>query len=150
MKKEIIINPIKNGTVIDHLPSDKTFDVVKILGLKGLNRNISLGTGLKSSKMGTKGIIKISDKFLSQKELNKIAIVAPEASVSIIKNSKVSKKVKIDVPDITEDILRCFNPNCITNKEKVSTKFYTQLKDPLIVKCHYCERLMKKEDIELL
>jgi len=150
MKKEVSISALKDGTVIDHIPSNATFKVIDILDLKGIRGIISAATNLKSEKMGKKGIIKISGKYLTQDEVNKIAIIAPDASVNIIENYDLKKKLQVSIPDEIHKIIKCSNPNCITNVEKVPGKFDVLKKDPVKVKCLYCERDMNKEDIVVL
>ncbi|MBS3102795.1 aspartate carbamoyltransferase regulatory subunit [Candidatus Woesearchaeota archaeon] len=149
-KKEQSVSAIKEGTVIDHIPSDSTFKVVEILNLEGHRNIISIGTNLESKRMGKKGIVKVGGKSLTKEEVDKIALVAPNATVNIIKDYDVRKKLHVAVPDELENIIKCSNPNCITNNEKTDTKFYVVKKEPLKVKCHYCERLMEKEDIKLV
>lgn len=151
MKKELSISAIKDGTVIDHIHSNATLKVADILDLRGIKGIISIATNLPSKAMGKKGIVKISGKDLTKEEVNKIALIAPNATVNIIKNYDVKQKIKVAIPSIIKKIIKCSNPNCITNNEKnVMTKFYVHSKDPLKVRCHYCERNMEKEDIALL
>ena len=150
MKKELTISAIKDGTVIDHIPSDAAFKVAKILDLAGVTGIISVATNLSSKTMGKKGIIKVSDKSLTKDEADKIALIAPNATVNIIKGYDVKQKIKVEIPKIINRIIKCSNPNCITNNEKIPTKFYVLRKEPLRVKCHYCERNMEKEGITLL
>ena len=150
MKKELSISAIKDGTVIDHIPSNATLKVADILDLRGIKGIISIASNLTSKKMGKKGIIKISGKDLTKEEVDKIAVIAPNATVNIVKDYNVKNKIKVEVPSIINKIIKCSNPNCITNNEEISTKFYVLRKEPLRVKCHYCERNMEKEDITLL
>lgn len=150
MKKELSVSAIKEGTVIDHIPSRNVFKVVDILNLKGHRNVISIATNLTSKKSGKKGIVKVGGKSLTKEEVDKIAIITPNATVNIIKNYEVKKKLKVSVPDKLENIIKCSNPNCITNNEKTDTKFIVVKKYPIKVKCHYCERLMDKEEIKLL
>jgi len=150
MKKELSISAIKDGTVIDHIPSNVTLKVADILNLDNITSTISIAANLPSKKMGKKGIVKIGGKLLTQEEVNKIAVIAPQATVNIIENYGIKKKLKVSIPNLIEKIIKCSNPNCITNNEKVETKFYVLNKSPLKVKCHYCERAMNKEDIVLL
>ena len=150
MKKELSVSAIKEGTVIDHIPSTVTLKVVDILDLKGVRSIISIATNLSSKKMGKKGIIKIGGKDLTKEEVDKIGLIAPDATVNIIKNYGVKEKIKVAIPSTINKIIKCSNPNCITNNEKVITKFYVLNKAPLKIKCHYCERNMDKEDISLL
>jgi len=150
MKKELNISAIKEGTVIDHIPSKATFKVADILDLKSVKGIISIAANLSSKALVKKGIVKIGGKSLTQEEVNKIAIVAPDATVNIIKDYNVKKKLKVTLPKTLNRIIKCSNPSCITNKEGADTIFYVLSKSPLKVKCHYCERLMKKEYIELV
>ena len=150
MKKELSVSAIKDGSVIDHIPSNVTLKVVDILDLKGIKGIISIATNLSSKTMGKKGIIKISGKNLTKEEVDKIALIAPNATVNIIKNYDVREKIKVTIPSTINKIIKCSNPNCVTNNEKVTTKFYVLNKNPLKVRCNYCERNMDKEDISLL
>ena len=150
MKKELTVSAIKEGTVIDHLPAESTFKVAEILNLKDIKNVISIATNLKSKKTGKKGIIKVANKTLTEEEVNKIAVIAPEATVNIINDYEVKKKIKVAVPNTFNKIIKCSNPSCITNNEEVMTKFYVIKKEPLKVKCHYCERSMEREEIELI
>ena len=149
MKKELSISAIKEGSVIDHIPNTATLKVMDILDLRGIRGIISIATNLTSKSMGKKGIIKISGKDLTKEEVDKIALIAPNATVNIITNYNVKKKINVAIPSTINKIIKCSNPNCITNNEKVSTKFYVLGKEPLKVRCHYCERNMNKEDISI-
>ena len=138
MKRELIINAIRNGTVIDHIQSEDTLNVLKILKLK--NEQITVGVNLDSKKYGKKGLIKISEKKINITELNKITFVAPNATIIFIKDYEVTKKQKLTVPDLFYDIARCSNERCITNFEPIQTHFITISKEPLKIKCKYCEK----------
>ena len=149
-KHELKISAIDEGTVIDHIPSDATFKVAEILDLAHHNGIVSVATNLTSKRIGKKGIVKVGGKSLTQEEVNKIAIVAPDATVNIIKNFNVKEKVKVQLPEVINNVVKCSNPVCITNNEKISTKFYVIKKDPLKIKCHYCERSIGKDEIEIV
>lgn len=150
VKRELNISAIDEGTVIDHIPADATFKVAEILDLENHKGVVSIATNLKSKSMDKKGIVKVGGKGLTQNEVNKIAIVAPDATVNIIKNYYVKEKIKVNAPDVIDNVVKCSNPVCITNNEQIATKFYAAKKDPLMIKCHYCERTMGKEDIEII
>jgi len=149
-KKELKVPAIKEGTVIDHIPSRVTFKVMRILDLREFNHTVSVAINLKSKTLGKKGIIKVSNRFLTEDEVNKIAILAPNATVNIIKNYEVKEKIKVSLPDEIHNIIKCSNPNCITNNEKVKTLFHVLNKSPLQVICHHCERVMESKDITLI
>lgn len=147
-KKEV--SAISDGTVIDHIDSKSTFKVANILNIQNDNEVVLVGMNLSSKHLGKKGIIKIGGRILTQSEVNKIALIAPDATVNIIKDYKVDEKLTVSVPDIIEGIVKCFNPNCVSNHERIQSKFHTLNKTPLKLKCYYCERTMKADDIELV
>ncbi len=150
MKKEFVIPAIKDGSVIDHIPSKATFRVMKLLDPKEYEHTINIALNLPSKKMGKKGLIKISSRTLTEEEVNKIALLAPDATVNIIKDYEVLKKTVVKVPKIVENIVKCSNPNCITNVEHVATRFLLLTEEPLRMHCFYCERVMGRDDISLL
>ena len=149
--KEYKISAINEGTVIDHITPEATFKVIEILNLdKRPDLIISVGNNMGSKHIGKKGIIKISGSFLGTDDANKIALIAPNATLNIIRNFKVTEKKQLKIPDKIESIVKCFNPNCITNVERIATKFTVTSRNPLKLLCAYCERSMKREDIVLL
>ncbi len=139
---------IKDGTVIDHIPPKSTFKIVDILELG--DESITIGNNLASKKMGLKGLIKIAGKKLTKQELNKIALIAPEATVCVIKNYKVVDKFEVEMPEDIVGIVRCFNPKCITRNQEVTSKFHLIDTNPLKLQCHHCERIVTSDDIVLL
>ncbi|MCK9204549.1 MAG: aspartate carbamoyltransferase regulatory subunit [Bacteroidales bacterium] len=146
-RKELKVSAIENGTVIDHIPSQNVFQVIKILNLSNYMNQLLIGTNLDSNKMGKKGIIKVSNKFFKSDEINKIALVAPSASLIIIKNFQVVEKGKVSIPDQIDKIVKCFNPNCITNTEDIPSIFTVIDKKELKLRCHYCEKITAKDNI---
>lgn len=149
-KQELQVAALKNGTVIDHIPSDKLFKVVRLLGLEKMNTNITIGFNLDSKKLGKKGIIKIADKFFCDEEINRISVVAPHVKLNIIRDYEVVEKREIKMPDELHDIIKCANPKCITNNEPMPTFFQVIDKENCIVKCHYCEKEQKRDEITIL
>lgn len=146
-RKELKVSAIENGTVIDHIPVQSVYQVLRILNLMEYNDQLLIGVNLESSKMGKKGIIKVSNKFFRSDEINKIALVAPSATLILIKNFAVSEKTKVQIPDRVETIVKCFNPNCITNVEEIITRFDVVNKDDLKLRCHYCEKITAKDNM---
>lgn len=141
-KKELIVSAIENGTVIDHIPVDTVLMVLSILGLDKYKDEVLIGNNLNSKKYGKKGIIKARNKFFEQDDINKIALVAPNATLIVIRDYEVVEKKFVEIPEKIEKILKCINPNCITNKETIETKFNVIEEKPLKVQCHYCEKTM--------
>ena len=141
--KELKVSAINKGTVIDHIPSGKGLKVLEILNLPK-DSTIHVAINVKSRKLGKKDIIKVEGKILSEDEVNKIALIAPTATVNIIDKWEVVDKKKVEVPDEIVGIIKCANPNCITNYEEVKPKFKVISKKPLKLKCHYCERTMEE------
>lgn len=148
--KTLKISAIKDGTVIDHISTSNTFKVAEILNLRVSEDVVTVGMNLESKRLGKKGLIKIGGRFLTKQEVDKIALFAPEASINIIKDFEVTKKFNVEVPDVIHDIIKCANTNCITNVERARTKFHVLSKNPLKIRCHYCERVVGKENVELM
>jgi aspartate carbamoyltransferase regulatory subunit len=149
MNKELQVKALENGTVIDHIPSDKLFKVVSLLKMEGLKNQITIGNNLSSKQMGTKGIIKVADRYYAEEEVNRIALIAPMAKINIIKNFEVIEKKILTLPDNFTGLVKCPNPKCITNNEPMKTRFETVSKEPVVLKCLYCEREVQEEGIEL-
>ena len=150
MKKiERKVPAIKDGSVIDHIPSRETFRIMRILDPQEFIHPITVTLNLVSKKIGKKGVIKIDNRFLTKDEVNKIAVLAPSATVSIIKNYKIEEKIEVKIPQKLVGIIDCPNPGCVTNKEKISTNFKVMREDPLEVKCLYCERVFGKDEFEI-
>ena len=144
------VRAIENGTVIDHIPSDCLFKIIKILDLEHDTHRITFGTNLESKRMGSKAIIKINDRFCKQDELNRIAIVAPMAKVNIIENFRVTEKRNVTIPETVRGFVRCVNPKCITNNEPVETSF-TVIREgeQIALRCKYCEKITHRQQIEI-
>lgn len=149
-KKELQVAALENGTVIDHIPADKLFTVVSLLGLEQMENRITIGFNLESLRLGKKGIIKIADKFFSEADINKIAVVAPNVVINIIRDYEVVEKHDVVLPDTLKGIVKCSNPKCVTNNEPMPTYFHVVDKENCIVKCHYCEHEQKRENIKIL
>ena len=149
-KSELKIKAIENGTVIDHITANKSLHILKILGLPDSKTNVTVAMNVSSKEIGRKDIVKIENRELNHSELNQIALLAPKASVNIIRDYKPIKKDKIILPDTITGIIKCTNSKCITNyaNEPINPKFNVINNYPPVVRCHYCEKLIKTEDIE--
>jgi len=148
--KELKVTAIENGTVIDHIPANVVFRVIRILGLENYGDMVLFATNLESKKYGKKGIIKVSNKYFKPDELNKIALVAPNATIIEIKNHQVSSKNDVMIGDEVIGIVKCFNPNCVTNFEQVDTRFAVVDKEDLKLKCHFCEKITRRNSMEFI
>jgi aspartate carbamoyltransferase regulatory subunit len=148
--KKLEVSAIENGTVIDHIPAKALFKVISILNLDKLDKQITFGTNLDSEKLGKKAIIKLSDTFFIDKEINKIALVAPQAKLNIIRDYRVVEKKVVEVPDEIIGIAKCMNPKCITNSEKIVTRFQVVSHREVRLKCRYCEKITDQEHMEIL
>lgn len=146
-KRELVVSAIENGTVIDHIPAGEVYKVVKILNLDMYEDEVLIGTNLSSKKYGKKGIIKVKNKFFAETEVNKVALIAPNATLIIIKNYEVVEKRRLEIPDTIKQIVKCINPNCITNiEDNIETNFRVVDKEPLKLQCHYCEKRCQISD----
>jgi len=146
---ELRVNKIKDGTVIDHIRGGYALDVVKILGITGKeNRVMTIAVNVPSKRIRVKDIVKIEGKALSTQEVNRIALVAPHASINFIHEYTVVDKREVKLPQLIEGIVKCGNPCCISNAEEpVTPKFYVKQQEPLILKCHYCGVTVEQADV---
>ena len=149
MKEELKVKKIKDGTVIDHIKAGKGKKVLDILGVgNGFSQTTALLMNVPSKRIGKKDIVKIENKTLKKDEVDKIALIAPHATWNVVKDFKVINKSKIELPDTLEGILICPNPKCVTNmNEPVKSKFKVEEKEPVKLRCVYCERLFTLEDM---
>ncbi len=149
--KELKVSAIKNGTVLDHIPTNQLFKVMSILGLKDCQNQITFGMNLDSKLLGKKAIIKVSDRFFEETEINKVALVAPQAKINIIKDFEVVEKKVLRVPDEIVGIVKCANPKCITNHEPITTKFSTNFDgETFKLHCRYCEKDTGSENLKII
>lgn len=149
-EKKLKVAALRNGTVIDHIPSEKLFQVVSILHLDTCDNQITLANNLESAKIGSKGLVKISDRALAVDETNKIALIAPNAKINIIADFEVVEKRPLQLPDEITEIVGCNNPKCITNHQPVKTRFFVlKENERVMLKCRYCERVMQREELKI-
>jgi aspartate carbamoyltransferase regulatory subunit len=144
------VTAIRNGTVIDHIPSGQAMRVLEMLNIdKSTSVPVSMVMNVPSKKMGTKDIIKVEDRELNQDELNRLALVAPEAHVAIIRAYSVAEKMTIEVGEEVINVVRCTFSNCITTnpREPLPHRLRVVSKEPLTLRCHYCDR---PQDLEKL
>lgn len=148
-KKELAVAALKHGTVIDHIPVSSLFKVVEILGLQKLSTAVTIGYNLESSRLGTKGIIKVADTFFPEEIIHRIAIVAPSAVVNRIEGYEVVDKQPVVLPDKLTGLVVCNNPKCITRNEPMPSRFTVISREPVGLKCDYCEHEIDSNDISL-
>lgn len=151
-RTELKVSAIRNGTVIDHIPAKVVYQVFGILNLDKTDNQVYFGTNLDSEKYGKKGIIKISGKYFEEEEISKVALVAPMATLIEIKDYEVIKKENVRLPDRVSHIVKCINPKCVTNNQKVPTHFKvtTDHKAEMKLFCEYCEKTMAQNNLEFL
>jgi aspartate carbamoyltransferase regulatory subunit len=150
MEKQLQVSAIKDGTVIDHIPTKALFKVIKILQLEECSQMITFGNNLDSKAMKSKAIIKIANRFFADEEVNKIALVAPNAKLNTIRDYEVIEKRVVKTPKEIFGIVSCFNPKCITNVENIKTRFEVLSKKPITMKCFHCEKITNENEMTYL
>ncbi len=146
-KHELKVKPIENGTVIDHIQANKALQVLKILGLPKEGINVTLAMNV-PSKLGFKDIVKIENREVEHSEIDKISLIAPHATINIIRDYEIVSKKKVELVEVLNGIVKCTNPKCISNTdEPILSKFYLVESDPITLRCHYCERLVQADEI---
>mgnify|MGYP005633669733 FL=1 len=148
-ERTLLIRKIENGTVIDHITAGYALDVLRILGIRGREGNvISIAMNVPSRKLGRKDIVKIEDRELRPEEVDRIALIAPQATINIIRDFAVAEKKRVTLPEVIVGIVKCANPTCISNSnEPVTSQLNVVQRSPLLLRCHYCGTLMEKEDV---
>lgn len=145
IEKGLRVRPIKNGTVIDHITAGQALNVLRILGISGTtNAVVSAAMNVSSGVLGSKDIVKVEDRELEEEEVDRISLIAPDATINIIRDFEVVEKYRVDLPDRLEGVLKCVNPNCISNtNEPVISKFVVN-KKPVELRCIYCDHLISE------
>ena len=140
----LLISPIRNGTVIDHITAGEALNVLKIIGITGTtSESVSVATNVLSAKMGRKDIVKIENRELRKEEVDRIALIAPQASINIIRDFRVFEKKGVEKPACLIGVVRCPNPGCISNtNEPIESKFEVQAKG---LHCLYCDWMILRD-----
>jgi aspartate carbamoyltransferase regulatory subunit len=149
--RDLLVRRIREGTVIDHIPAGKALTVLRILGITGKEGyRVAVVMNVESRKLGLKDIVKIEGRFLRPDEVDRIALIAPTATINIVRNYEVVEKRRVQLPDVIEGIIRCVNPSCITRqkREPIKPRFRVISKSPLRLQCVYCGTIMSAEDVE--
>ena len=141
---ELLVRRIREGTVIDHIDEGKGLQVLSALGINGKDGNvITIALNVPSGKFKKKDIIKVENKFLKDDDTNKLAVIAPKATVNIIKDYKLVEKRRVSLPNEIDRIFRCSNPECITNStEHIESIMDVVDKEGRVLKCRYCSRVL--------
>ncbi len=141
---ELLVRRIREGTVIDHIDEGKGLQVLSALGINGKDGNvITISLNVPSGKFKKKDIIKVENKFLKDDDTNKLAVIAPKATVNIIKEYKLVEKRRVSLPNEIDRIFRCSNPECITNStEHIESIMDVIDKEGRVLKCRYCSRVL--------
>jgi aspartate carbamoyltransferase regulatory subunit len=145
--KEFRVTPIRNGTVIDHINCGMALKVLRIIGVEGSNvhSTVSILMHVPSKKAGWKDVVKVEDRELDPREVDKISLIAPKATINIIRDFNVAEKYNLKLPEKVRGIVRCGNPSCITNlNEPVEPEFTIESTDPPILRCIYCDRILEE------
>jgi len=148
-RKTLRVSKIRSGTVIDHITSGHALDVLKILGITGRAGGVlTVAINVSSKKLGVKDVVKVEGRELNSEEVDKIALLAPHATINIIRDYKVMEKQRVKLPNVIRGMVKCVNPACVSNSgEPILPTFYVEKEEPLRLKCHYCGYIMEKQDI---
>lgn len=149
-RKDLQVAALENGSVIDHIPTNKLFTIVQLLELDKCSEPVTIGYNFQSRKIGKKGIIKVADKFFTDDEINRLAVVCPNIRINIIRDFDVVEKKEVQLPDLLTNVVKCANPVCITNNEPMKTVFRVTNKTIGTVKCKYCGKEQNVENIKLV
>ncbi len=146
---QLLVRRIKDGTVIDHIEAGKALVVLRVIDITGRDGNvITVALNVPSNKHIKKDIVKVENRFLMKYETDKLALIAPRATINIIRDYKLVEKRKIQLPDSIIGIFRCPNLKCISNSEEAIRSTLDIIdKQKIILKCRYCARTLTINDL---
>lgn len=147
----LAINAICKGTVIDHISCGQAEKILRFLKQDECHGVISLAMGLPSDSLGTKDILKIEGRTLTDEEMDQIAILSPSATINLIENHQVKEKMKLELPEKVENFAACPNDRCITNHETIPSCFYVKKRGYRVIglSCHYCRKQFSSNDLKI-
>jgi len=148
--KELRVSKIREGTVIDHIDAGRALHVLRMLGLTGGEGHvIAVVMNVESRKLGRKDIVKVEGLELEEEQVSKIALIAPSATINIIRDYRVVEKIRVKTPGRVVGLLRCINPNCVSRleREPIISVFHVESVRPLRLRCEYCGAMLGQEDV---
>lgn len=148
-RQELYVRKIRDGTVIDHITPGFALDVLKILGIDGKDGEVlTAAINVESKQLHHKDIVKIQNRELSPGEVDRIALIAPNATINIIRNFEVASKKVVELPSSIRGIIKCDNPSCISNsREPVEPRFAVDRREPIRLRCYFCGHIMERDDV---
>lgn len=150
MSDKLSVSAIKNGTVIDHITPGQSLRIVHLLSLDKSKSKVTLGMHLPSKTMGTKDLIKIENRILTEAEANEVVVFAPNATINVIENFEVANKITTRLPPSMQKVFTCPNPVCITQIEPVDSFFYIHAQGRHIhLTCRYCEKSYDRDQVKV-
>ena len=148
-EKTLSVPAIKEGTVIDHITAGSALTIIHLLKIPELKSQVTLGLYLSSRSMGLKDLIKIENRFFSEKEAQEIAIFAPKATLNIIREYEIQKKIHAKLPEVVKKVLLCPNTRCITRHEPIESFFFVdQFKNKVRLLCKFCEKNFFRDEMK--
>ena len=145
-KKQLQVEAINTGTVIDHIPAGQGVKILKELQLLNSTLRITVGFNLPSKALGLKDIIKVENRLFNEAEASELSLFAPTATINVIENYTVSEKFKMSIPEKLEGVFECPNSNCISHNEPVQSFFKVRERgSEILLKCKYCEKSFSKD-----
>lgn len=139
------ITSLKKGIVIDHIKPGLGIKIFNLLHLDELEDEVALILNANSTSQGKKDIVKIANNL--DINLDAVSIIDPSAIVNFIEDEKVIEKKSLELPEISEGILKCQNPSCVTTNERnIKSKFILIDREEKMYKCAYCDHIYDVEE----
>lgn len=140
---------LRTGTVIDHLPAGSALRCLALLGIPS-DGIVTIGLNLPSKRSRRKDILKMENRQLTASEMARIALLGPRATVCFIEDFALVRKDRLELPTVIDSVVKCPNPSCITNNDPVAPRARVESADPVRLRCHYCERRIRSDEVEFL
>lgn len=150
MSETLPVSAIKNGTVIDHITAGQAFRIIHLLSLETSTNKVTIGLHLPSKSMGSKDLIKIENRVLTDEEANEIVVFSPSATINVIQDFHVGKKISTHLPSQIKKVFICPNPVCITHSESIASCFaIAEERKQIKLTCRYCEKVYHRDQLKV-
>lgn len=139
------IERIHNGIVLDHIKAGMGIEILKLFPTKLLKTKIDYASYVESHRLGTKDLIKIENLDVDPQILMKMTLLAPDITISTIREGHVQEKLRPTIPPEIEGVINCNNPKCVTGNETYLVTKFRVARDATTgrfrMQCLYCEHI---------
>ncbi|MDR3295004.1 MAG: aspartate carbamoyltransferase regulatory subunit [Clostridiales Family XIII bacterium] len=142
----VVIDSIANGIVIDHIRAGYGMKVLEYLNIDTDSNTVALIMNAVSEKHGRKDVVKLEN--VTDLDLTALGLVDHNATVNVIEDHIIVRKIKLSLPEKVTNVFRCKNPRCVTSAESgIPHIFHLADAEAEEYRCEYCDEIVKAEDL---